>query len=168
MVLVVGHRSGEDVLVVVVVEVWKLVELLPGTVVTVLVEVFVLLVVEATELVVVGAGTVSVVVVLLVVVLLVVGGIVVEELRSSGQNPGAGAFLRLSSVSLFLVSSPPNDAQYRFESVPTVSTMPTCPWNGVGSVTEPLHVALTTFSFTRTSRVLSSHSKGAPNPLERA
>ena len=99
-----------------------------------------------------GAGTVSVVVVLLVVLVLVVGGIVVEELRSRGHAPGAGAFFIFSTVASFLTSSPPKMAQYRFGSVPTASTMPTWPVNGVGSVTpEPLQTALMTLGLMSTS-----------------
>lgn len=112
--------------------------------------------------VVLDAGTLSVVVVLRVVVVLVVGGIVVEELRSSGHAPGAGAFFRLRAVASFFVSSPPKTAQYRFESVPTVSTMP-WPRNGVGRLTPlPLHTDFTTAAFTSTTR---QGSDGEPAPV---
>jgi hypothetical protein len=122
--------------------------------------VFELLVVLVTLVLVEGAGTVSVVV---AVDVLVVGGNVVEEFKSSGQTPGGGASLRFRSVPSFFDSSPPNTAQYRFESVPMVSTMPTRPWNGVGRVTPvPLHAAFTTFAFTRTTW---HGSPGVPAPL---
>ena len=110
-------------------------------------------------------GVVEIVLVVVVCVLLVVVDTVllvvetvllvllveVEEFTSSGQKSGGGASFRLSTESC-LVVAPPNEAQYRFESVPTVSTMPTCPRNGVGSVTPlPLQTA-TTFSLTSTTR----------------
>jgi hypothetical protein len=77
---------------------------------------------------------------------------VVLACRSRGQAEGAGAFFRLSSDSSFLTSSPPNEAQYRFESVPTVSTIPTWPVKGVGSSKAPLalQTALTTVFLTIT------------------
>ena len=111
-------------------------------------------------------GVVEIVLVVVVCVLLVVVDTVllvvetvllvllveVEEFTSSGQKSGGGASFRLSTESSCLVVAPPNEAQYRFESVPTVSTMPTCPRNGVGSVTPlPLQTA-TTFSLTSTTR----------------
>jgi hypothetical protein len=93
---------------------------------------------------------------------LLVDGIVVGTFKSSGQKSGGGASFRLSAESSCLVVTPPNEAQYRFESVPTVSTMPTCPMNGVGSVTPlPLQTA-TTFSSLSTTR---HGSVGEPVPL---
>jgi hypothetical protein len=97
------------------------------------------------------------------VLVLVVGMRVVLEFRSTGQAPGGGAFFLFKRVVSLFTSLPPNDAQYRFESVPTVSTMPTCPVNGVGSVTpEPLHTALMMFAFTSTTR---HGSVGEPAPV---
>jgi len=102
--------------------------------------------------VVVSLGLLVLLVVETVLLVLLVDGIVVEEFRSSGQKSGGGASFRLSTESSCLVVAPPNEAQYRFESVPTVSTTPTCPRNGVGSVTPlPLQTA-TTFSLTSTTR----------------
>jgi hypothetical protein len=100
--------------------------------------------------------------VLLVVLVLVEGGIVVEESRSSEQAVGAGADFRLRTVESFFTSSPPKMAQYRFESLPTVSAMPTCPVNGVGKLTStPVQIAFTMFTFTSTTR---HGSPGKPLP----
>ena len=105
---------------------------------------------------------VDTVLLVLVVLLVLLVLLVVEECRSSGQKSGGGASFRLSTESSCLVVAPPNEAQYRFESVPTVSTMPTPPRNGVGSVTLPVQTAFTMFAFTSTTR---HGSVGEPAPL---
>jgi len=110
-----------------------------------------------------GPGTDVLVDVLVVLVVLVVGGIVVLEYSSTGHAPGAGAFFLLSMVPSFLAWSPPNIAQYRFESVPTVSTMPTSSENGVSRVTPvPLQTAFTMVAFTSTTL---QGSPGEPAPV---
>ena len=92
------------------------------------------------------------------------GSVVVVVGPGTGQETGtAGASFRLRSVSSFFDSYPPNRTQYCLESVPSVTTMPTAPVNGVVSVTPvPLHVARTTRFFTRTSL---HGSPGEPSPL---
>jgi hypothetical protein len=122
-------------------------------------------VVDVVEVVVVEVEEVDVVDVVdeLVLVLVEVLLVDVPPPPGAGHTAGAGADFRLSIVASFLATSPPNSAQYLFVSVPTLSTTPTFPLNGVAIWTPaPLQTAFTIFCFTSTTR---HGSAMLPTPL---